>query len=153
MMSQLLLLLSGDVETNPGPAREKKPDPKKIMEDKVNSHDEKIEALEKLVNDQKQMLESMTEKQVELQTALEDSKVEFNKSLEDKKVLDASLGDIKVTVGEYIEKQVDLKQIHSVHLCRKIIKQLDMATRKMGNNVIVFSFFKSNCTVCKKINV
>ena len=114
MIAQLLLILSGDVETNPGPAREKKPDPKKIMEDKVNSHDEKIEALEKLVNDQKQMLESMTEKQVELQTALEDSKVEFNKSLEDKKVLDASLGDIKVSVGEYIQKQVDLKQNHSV---------------------------------------
>jgi len=40
----LLLLLAGDVEQNPGPpkAREPKPDPKKIMEDKVNSHDEKI---------------------------------------------------------------------------------------------------------------
>ena len=38
----LLLLLSGDVETNPGPlgvgrsrSREPKPDPKKIMEEKV----------------------------------------------------------------------------------------------------------------------
>ena len=77
-----LLLLSGDIETNPGPAREKKPDPKKIMEDKVNSHDEKIAVLEKLVKDQKKMLKAMTEKQVELQTALEDSKVEFDKSLE-----------------------------------------------------------------------
>ena len=40
----LLLLLAGDVEENPGPpkAREPKPDPKKIMEDKVNSHDEKL---------------------------------------------------------------------------------------------------------------
>ena len=36
----MLLLLSGDVETNPGPigrskSREPKPDPKKIMEEKV----------------------------------------------------------------------------------------------------------------------
>ena len=40
----LLLLLAGDVEQNPGPpkGREPKPDPKKIMEDKVNSHDEKL---------------------------------------------------------------------------------------------------------------
>ena len=115
--TQTLLLLSGDVETNPGPAREKKPDPKKIMEDKVNSHDEKIAALEKLVTDQKKMLEAMTEKQVELQTALEDSKVEFNKSLEDKKVLDASVGDIKMALGEGFQKQVDLKQTKKT--CRK----------------------------------
>ena len=37
----MLLLLSGDVETNPGPigrsrSREPKPDPKKIMEEKVD---------------------------------------------------------------------------------------------------------------------
>ena len=82
-----LLLLSGDIETNPGPAREKKPDPKKIMEDKVNSNDEKIAVLEKLVKDQKKILKAMTEKQVELQTMLEDSKVEFNKSLEAVKVI------------------------------------------------------------------
>ena len=105
----MLLLLSGDIETNPGPAREKKPDPKKIMEDKVNSHDEKIVALEKLVNDQKKLIDAMTEKQVELQTALEDSKVEFNKSLEDKKVLDASVADIKQDLSEANAKQVDQK--------------------------------------------
>jgi len=79
--SKTLLLLSGDVETNPGPAREKKPDPKKIMEDKVNSHDEKIAALEQLVKDQKKMLEAMTEKQVELQTALEDSKTSTDQTI------------------------------------------------------------------------
>ena len=38
----MLLILSGDIETNPGPGREKKPDPKKVMEEKVNTHDEKI---------------------------------------------------------------------------------------------------------------
>ena len=108
-MPMMLLLLSGDIETNPGPAREKKPDPKKIMEDKVNSHDEKIVALEKLVNDQKKLIDAMTEKQVELQTALEDSKVEFNKSLEDKKVLDASVADIKQDLSEANAKQVDQK--------------------------------------------
>ena len=84
---KLLLILSGDIEKNPGPAREKKPDPKQVMEDKVNSHDKKIILLEKFVKKQKKKIQEMTETQVELQTALEDSKVEFNKSLEDKKVL------------------------------------------------------------------
>eukprot|EP00090_Calanus_glacialis_P016150 TRINITY_DN25368_c0_g1_i1.p1 TRINITY_DN25368_c0_g1~~TRINITY_DN25368_c0_g1_i1.p1 ORF type:complete len:400 (-),score=143.35 TRINITY_DN25368_c0_g1_i1:250-1449(-) len=104
--TQMLLLLSGDVETNPGPAREKKPDPKKIMEDKVNSHDEKIAALEKLVTDQKKMLEAMTEKQVELQTALEDSKVEFSKSMEDKKTAtDQTIEELNTEV-EKIKSQL-----------------------------------------------
>ena len=106
--SMMLLILSGDVETNPGPAREKKPDPKKIMEDKVNSHDEKIATLEQIVKDQKKLIESMSEKQVALQTTLEESKVEFNKSLEDKKVLQTSLGELKQALGDSFQKQVDL---------------------------------------------
>ena len=41
----MLLLMSGDVETNPGPigrsrSREPKPDPKKIMEEKVGPKEE-----------------------------------------------------------------------------------------------------------------
>ena len=56
IVSALLLLLSGDVETNPGPGREKKPDPKKVMEEKVNTHDEKIEGLEKTVSEQKKKI-------------------------------------------------------------------------------------------------
>ena len=137
---KILLLLSGDVETNPGPAREKKPDPKKIMEDKVNSHDEKIAALEQLVKEQKKMLEAMTEKQVELQTALEDSKVELTKSLEDKKVLDASVRDIKMALGEGFEKQVDLNWTPSFRACLSniSIKNIGMSILVQGRRIKIW---------------
>lgn len=104
--SALLLLLSGDVEKNPGPARERKPDPKKVMEEKVNTHDEKIETLEKTVSEQKKKIKEMTEKQVELQTALEEQKVELTKSFEDKKVVDSTLNEIKDALKDGIKKQV-----------------------------------------------
>ena len=81
----MLLLLSGDVETNPGPigrsrSREPKPDPKKIMEEKVDfaksgegpkellifslllqveSHGTKIEELEELVKAQAALIEKL----------------------------------------------------------------------------------------------
>ena len=102
----MLLLLSGDVETNPGPGREKKPDPKKVMEEKVNTHDEKIEGLEKTVSEQKKKIKEMTEKQVELQKALEDQKVELTKSFEDKKVVDTTLNEIKGALNDGIKNQV-----------------------------------------------
>ena len=106
LLSALLLLLAGDVETNPGPGRKKEPTAKEIQEAKIASHDEKIEALEKIVKEQKKMLAEMTEKQVELQTTIEEQKVEFTKSLEDKKVLDTSLLETKQAVKECFEKQV-----------------------------------------------
>ena len=105
--SAMLLLLSGDVESNPGPAREKKPDPKKVMEEKVNSHDEKIIELESTVRDQKKKIKEMTEKQVELQTALEDQKVALTQCFEDKKVVDTTLNEIKQALSDGLIKQVD----------------------------------------------
>ena len=106
LASSLLILLSNDVETNPGPGREKKPDPKKVMEEKVNTHDEKIEGLEKTVSDQKKKIKDMTDKQVELQKALIDQKVELTKSFEDKKVVDTTLNEIKGALNDGIKKQV-----------------------------------------------
>ena len=105
--SAMLLLLSGDVESNPGPAREKKPDPKKVMEEKVNSHDEKIIELENTVRDQKKKIKEMTEKQVELQTALEDQKVALTQSFEDKKVVDTTLNEIKQALSDGLIKKVE----------------------------------------------
>ena len=105
--SAMLLLLSGDVESNPGPAREKKPDPKKVMEEKVNSHDEKIIELESTVRDQKKKIKEMTEKQVELQTALEDQKVALTQCFEDKKVVDTTLNEIKQALSDGLIKKVD----------------------------------------------
>ena len=112
--SALLLLLSGDVETNPGPGREKKPDPKKVMEEKVNTHDEKIEALEKTVSEQKKKIKEMNEKQVELQTALDEQKVALTKSFEDKKVVDTTLNEIKEALKDGNKQQVFLTHSSSI---------------------------------------
>ena len=76
------------------------------MEEKVNTHDEKIEGLEKTVSDQKKKIKDMTDKQVELQKALEDQKVELTKSFEDKKVVDTTLNEIKDALNDGIKKQV-----------------------------------------------
>ena len=100
------MILSGDVETNPGPAREKKPDPKKVMEEKVNTHDEKIETLEKTVSEQRKKIKEMSEKQVQLQTTLEEQKVELTKSFEDKKVVESTLNEIKEALNDGVIKQV-----------------------------------------------
>ena len=109
----LLLLLAGDVETNPGPPgrREPKPDPKKIMEEKVNSHDDKISAQEKLVADQAKLLEDMAGKQVELETRLEDTKVELEKAGAENKVLEESVGQLQVKLVEGNTAQVDLASL------------------------------------------
>ena len=104
--SALLLLLSGDVETNPGPGRPRPPDPKKVMEEKVTGHGEKIELLEKTVSEQKKTIKEMTEKQVELERALEDQKVELTKCFEDKKVVDTTLNEIKGALNDGFKKQV-----------------------------------------------
>ena len=107
-----LLLLSGDVETNPGPPkgspakRVKPPTEKEIMEGRVTNHDERLAALEKLVKEQKVVIDEMTKTQVELKTALDDSKVEFEKSVEENKVVSSSLDELKVKMKTGVEEQV-----------------------------------------------
>ena len=110
MLALLLLLLCGDVEVNPGPPgrREPKPDPKKIMEEKVNSHDEKIAALEKLVQEQAARLEEMTGKQVELADELTATKVELGKAGEENKVLEERVTELQVKLVEADKAQVEL---------------------------------------------
>ena len=132
----LILLLSGDVETNPGPAREKKPDPKKVMEDKVNSHDEKIAALEQIVKEQREFIKEMRGKQVELESALENSKVEFEKSLEDKKVLAANLDDLKVKLSESNEKRLrKLKDVAAYNVAKFIVSENDIKTLNLPKSL------------------
>lgn len=96
----LLLLLSGDVETNPGPRGrpEPKPDKAKIMADKVESHDTKIQELEALVQSQKELIEEMKTKQVDLEKKLEEKEVQMQ--------------EVKVEVQENkVQAQDSLKQI------------------------------------------
>ena len=111
-----LLLLSGDIETNPGPPkspakRVKPPTEKEIMEGRVTNHDERLAALEKLVKEQKVVIDEMTKTQVELKTALDDSKVEFEKSVEENKVVSTSLEELKVKMKTSVEEKV-CTQIH-----------------------------------------
>ena len=107
-----LILMSGDIETNPGPPkgspakRVKPPTEKEIMEGRVTNHDERLAALEKLVKEQKVVIDSMTKTQVELKSALDDSKVEFEKSVEENKVVSTSLEELKVKMNRSVDTQV-----------------------------------------------
>ncbi|XP_059099208.1 protein unc-13 homolog C-like isoform X2 [Tigriopus californicus] len=88
ILTILLLLLSGDVETNPGPPRgrpEPKPDKNKIMQDKVEAHGTKLEELENLVKSQAELIETLQAKQVEMASELETKQVEAQTKLEDLK--------------------------------------------------------------------
>jgi hypothetical protein len=114
--SMMLLLLSGDVETNPGPPkspakRVKPPTEKEIMEGRVTNHDERLAVLEKLVKDQKVVVDEMTKTQVELKTALDDSKVEFERSVEENKVVSTSLAELKVKHERSSHEQVCLSTV------------------------------------------
>ena len=102
---RLLLLLGGDVETNPGPPkgspakRVKPPTEKEIMEGRVTSHEERLDALEKLVKEQKVVISDLTKTQVELKTAQDNSKVELEESMAENKVLSTSLDQLKVNLS------------------------------------------------------
>ena len=134
-----LLLLSGDIETNPGPPkgspakRVKPPTEKEIMEGRVTNHDERLAALEKLVKEQKVVIAEMTKTQVELKSALDDSKVEFEKSVEENKVLwSTSLEELKVNMKtESVEKQV----------CKQLYKNI----QKILNSCNFINFLDAHC--------
>ena len=105
----LKILIKADFLITPGTQRrEPKPDPKKIMEDKVNSHDEKISTLEKLVEEQKKMLEEMGGKQVELEKQFTDNKVELERAEAENKVLEKNLADLQVKFVASADRQVEL---------------------------------------------
>jgi predicted RNase H-like nuclease (RuvC/YqgF family) len=97
-----LLLLGGDIESNPGPkqpAREAKPDKAKIMADKVDAHDAKLEELEALVKSQAELIEELTKKQVDLVAQLEEKQVELRQHLEANKVeAESSIEKLKVAL-------------------------------------------------------
>ena len=102
-LPQILLFLCGDIETNPGPAR---PDPKKVMEERVNNHDDKIAALEKILRKRNKIIESISEEQVILQNAIKDSKIDLDKSMDENRTLSDNLESLKTQLGEMNYKQV-----------------------------------------------
>ena len=103
-LPQILLVLCGDVETNPGPAR---PDPKKVMEERVNNQDDKIAPLEKILKKRNKIIESISEEQAILQKAIEDSKIDLDKSMDENRILSDNLEDLKTQLGEINYKQVN----------------------------------------------
>ena len=114
---RLLLLLGGDVETNPGPPkgspakRVKPPTEKEIMEGRVTSHEERLDTLEKLVKEQKVVISDLTKTQVELKTAQDNSKVELEESVAENKVLSTSLDQLKVNLSVSKGNQVGGRNI------------------------------------------
>ena len=86
-----LLALCGDVESNPGPpqkkkSKEKPPDEKQIMKEKVEKHDAKVEEFEGLIRAQAEAIEELKQKQVELVRGVEEQKVEHQQRVEEVKV-------------------------------------------------------------------
>ena len=86
-----LLALCGDVESNPGPptkkkSKEKPPDEKQIMKEKVERHDAKVDEFEALIRAQAESLEELKQKQVELVRGMEEQKVEHQQRVEEVKV-------------------------------------------------------------------
>ena len=86
-----LLALCGDVESNPGPptkkkSKEKPPDEKQIMKEKVERHDAKVDEFEALIRAQAEALEELKQKQVELVRGMEEQKVEHQQRVEEVKV-------------------------------------------------------------------
>ena len=121
-VTALLLLLSGDVELNPGPrpAREPKPDKAKIMADKVEAHDGKLTALEELVDAQKALIEELQAKQVSLEEQLaekqvaaearaDELKVALQRGLDESQVLRQRADQTEVNAGELQRGQVENK--------------------------------------------
>ncbi len=89
-LSALLLLLSGDVESNPGPPGgsrrgrpEPKPDKHQLLQEKVDGQETKIQELETLVLSQKEVIEELRTAQVELRENLESAKVESERRLKE----------------------------------------------------------------------
>jgi len=103
-----LLILSGDVEQNPGPkppAKEAKPDKATIMANKVDAHDAKLEELEALVKAQAELIEEMKKHQVELTAQLEEKQVDLRDRLEANKVeAQTSMGHLKVALEDELRR-------------------------------------------------
>ena len=81
----LLLLLAGDVESNPGPTRprEPKPDKAKIMADKVDAHEAKLAEMSALIESQAETIAAL---KVELTERMDARQVEEDARLEAVKV-------------------------------------------------------------------
>lgn len=110
----LLLLLAGDVESNPGPTRprEPKPDKAKIMADKVDAHEAKLAEMSALIESQAETIaalkveltERMDARQVEEDARLEAVKVEWQERLRAAEVSAAeAAAEVKVGLERHIE--------------------------------------------------
>ena len=65
--NNILLLKCGDIEANPGPAR---PDPKKVMEEKVELNEDKLKKLDKKIKKQQKMMKNMMEEQKSMEESI-----------------------------------------------------------------------------------
>jgi len=99
----LLLLLSGDIETNPGP----KAPPKEVkavekvdpVGTKMDEHDAKLVELETLVKAQAEVIDDMKKFQEQVLKKLEEKQEELKNSIEANKVNgESNLGEMKVSL-------------------------------------------------------
>ena len=113
-----LLALCGDVESNPGPptkkkSKEKPPDEKQIMKEKVERHDAKVDEFEALIRAQAEAIEELKQKQVELVRGMEEQKVEHQQRVEEVKVEAANhLNEMKSAMeGQMADQKVQMEAL------------------------------------------
>ena len=75
------------------------------MEERVNNHEDKIAALEKILKKRNKIIESISEEQAILQKAIEDSKIDLDKSMDENRIL--SKEDLNTQLGQMNYKQVN----------------------------------------------
>ena len=115
-----LLALCGDVESNPGPptkkkSKEKPPDEKQIMKEKVERHDAKVDEFEALIRAQAEALEELKQKQVELVRGMEEQKVEHQQRVEEVKVEAANhLNEMKSAMESQMADQKVLTEANEL---------------------------------------
>ena len=115
-----LLALCGDVESNPGPptkkkSKEKPPDEKQIMKEKVERHDAKVDEFEALIRAQAEAIEELKQKQVELVRGMEEQKVEHQQRVEEVKVEAANhLNEMKSAMESQMADQKVLTEANEL---------------------------------------
>jgi len=131
----------GDIESNPGPKKERPPTKEQIMQGKVDSHETKLEELEVLVKSQAELIQELKSKQVELTSALDTKQTAQDVVLKEvqgeisiiKEKLDNGLSNIGSQSGDTTSKVKELQE--SIDDITEKVWELDKSWK---NNLVFY---------------
>jgi len=131
----------GDIESNPGPKKERPPTKEQIMASKVDSHETKLEELEVLVKSQAELIQELKSKQVELTSALDTKQTAQDVVLKEvqgeisiiKEKLDNGLSNIGSQSGDTTSKVKELQE--SIDDITEKVWELDKSWK---NNLVFY---------------